>query len=212
VCLAIFNVLLYKLSGQEDLVVGTDTAGRRHADLQNVIGMFVNTLALRNYPGPARTFVTFLKEINKRTLEAFENQDYPFEELVEQVVVQRDLSRNPLFDAAFFFFYAEKRNPVDKSKAAAAPGLIQKPYQKKHKSSMFDLSLEVRETEDNLFFNFEYCTKLFKKEKIENFAILFKEILSSILENPQIKLGEIKISLQLLAVKKEEVELDELGF
>jgi iturin family lipopeptide synthetase A len=210
-CLAIFNILLHKLTGQEDLIVGTDTAGRGHADLQNVIGMFANTLALRNYPAPDKTFVTFLEEIKKRTLEAFENQDYQFERIVEQVVVNRDMSRNPLFDTAFNFFNARKSNPAD-IPGTAAPGLIQKPYSREDKTSKFDLTLIVRESEDYLFFTFGYCTKLFKKEKIEAFAIFFEEIVSAILENPQITLGALEISLQLLAAKKEEVRLDELDF
>ncbi|MCP5107711.1 MAG: non-ribosomal peptide synthetase, partial [bacterium] len=83
VLLAVFNVVLAVLSGQEDIVVGTAVAGRRHADLEEIIGMFVNTLAIRNYPGGEKSFIKFLRELKERTLTAFENQDYPFEDLVE---------------------------------------------------------------------------------------------------------------------------------
>ncbi|MCK5057807.1 MAG: amino acid adenylation domain-containing protein, partial [Candidatus Aminicenantes bacterium] len=78
IVLALFNVLLAKLSGQEDIVVGSPTAGRDHADLQKVIGMFVNTLTLRSHPVAEKTFIDFLKEVKEKTLRAFENQDYPF--------------------------------------------------------------------------------------------------------------------------------------
>ncbi|HLP58706.1 MAG TPA: condensation domain-containing protein, partial [Candidatus Deferrimicrobium sp.] len=99
--LAVFNILLSKLGGQEDIIVGMPTAGRRHADLQQIIGMFVNTLALRNFPVANKTFREFLKEVKQKTLAAFENQEYPFENLVEKVVVNRDTGRNPLFDVIF---------------------------------------------------------------------------------------------------------------
>jgi amino acid adenylation domain-containing protein len=101
VLLSVFNILLSRLSNQEDIIVGTPVAGRRHADLEPIIGMFVNTLALRSHPIGEKTFRQFLSEVKTQTLEAFENQDYQFEELVEQVEVKRDAGRNPLFDVMF---------------------------------------------------------------------------------------------------------------
>ncbi|HLP58027.1 MAG TPA: condensation domain-containing protein, partial [Candidatus Deferrimicrobium sp.] len=80
--LAIYNIFLSRVSGQEEIIVGAPVAGRRHSDLERIIGMFVNTLALRNYPSMHKTFREFLSEIKQNTLEAFENQDYPFEELI----------------------------------------------------------------------------------------------------------------------------------
>ncbi|MCY9517807.1 condensation domain-containing protein, partial [Paenibacillus apiarius] len=70
-------------------------------DLQPLIGMFVNTLAIRSYPSGSKTFLEYLEEVKETSLGAFENQDYPFEELVEKLQVTRDLSRNPLFDTMF---------------------------------------------------------------------------------------------------------------
>jgi iturin family lipopeptide synthetase B len=212
-CLAIFFVFLYKLSGQEDLIIGTDSAGRGHPDLQNIIGMFVNTLAIRSYPGGEKTFRTFLKETKNRTLETFENQDYPFEELVEQLDVKRDLGRNPLFDVAFYFFNVDNMNPGDIPEVEI-PGLIQKGYNKEDTTSKFDLSLMVDESEDKLSLTFEYCTKLFKKEKIEALVIIFQEILSTVLENRDIQLKDITVSHHLLVMntQKREIQLNELDF
>ncbi|MCP5046722.1 MAG: hypothetical protein GY940_06095, partial [bacterium] len=85
---SLFNVFLSRLSGQEEIVVGTPLAGRRHTGIEPLIGMFVNTLALRNTPTAKKTFTGFLEEVRQRTLEAFVNQDYQFEELVEKVAVQ----------------------------------------------------------------------------------------------------------------------------
>ncbi|MCP4117989.1 MAG: AMP-binding protein, partial [Desulfobacteraceae bacterium] len=99
--LTIFTILLSKLGGQEDIIVGMPTAGRRHADLENIIGMFVNTLVMRNYPSGEKTCREFLKEIKKGTLQAFDNQEYQFEDLVDRLSVRRDTGRNPIFDVMF---------------------------------------------------------------------------------------------------------------
>ncbi|MCP5054102.1 MAG: hypothetical protein GY940_43445, partial [bacterium] len=103
VLLGIYTLFLAKLSSQEDIVVGTPIAARGHADLQQVIGMFVNTLAIRNHPPGDKSFKGFLNQVKERTLASFDNQDYLFEDLVENVTVRRDTSRNPLFDAMFMF-------------------------------------------------------------------------------------------------------------
>ncbi|MCP4149728.1 MAG: non-ribosomal peptide synthetase, partial [bacterium] len=96
VLLAIFNIFLAKMSTLEDIVVGTPVAGRRHDDLKLIIGMFVNTLAIRNLPEGKKTFNQFLRDVKETTLSAFENQEYPFEDLVDKVDINRDVSRNPL--------------------------------------------------------------------------------------------------------------------
>ncbi|MCP5047884.1 MAG: amino acid adenylation domain-containing protein, partial [bacterium] len=122
VMLALTNILVFKLSGQEDIVIGTPIAGRRHADLEKVIGMFVNTLALRNYPVGRKTLKEFLEEVKKQTLNAFENQEYPFEELVEKLDIQRDVERNPLFDVMFSLVDVETGSPapmIEESNEAA---------------------------------------------------------------------------------------------
>ena len=96
--LSIANIWLAKLSSQEEIVIGTPAAGRRHADLQEIIGMFVNTLPLKNLPTGEKTFFKFLADVKEKALAAFENQEYQFEDLVEKVAVNRDAGRNPLFD------------------------------------------------------------------------------------------------------------------
>lgn len=85
VLLASYTLLLSKYSGQEDIVVGSPIAGRPHADLDSIIGMFVNTLAMRNYPAKEKTFSQYLAEVKENALKAYEHQDYPFEALVDQL-------------------------------------------------------------------------------------------------------------------------------
>ena len=181
--LAIFYIWLFKLTGQEDIVVGTPVAGRRHWDMENIIGMFVNTLPMRNSPTTNKTFEQLLKEVKENTINDFENQDYPFEELVDKVNVNRDLSRNPIFDVVFVLQNLEpqRRHPVFKY------------YNFERGVSKFDLTLDVYETKENLFFKFEYCTKLFKQETIKRFGNYLKKIVAAIIENPGIPLGNIEI-------------------
>ncbi|MCY9599913.1 condensation domain-containing protein, partial [Paenibacillus chitinolyticus] len=101
VLLAAYSTLLSKYSGQEEVIVGTPVAGRPHAELERVMGMFVNTLALRTYPSADKPFEAYVREVKELALEAYAHQDYPFEELVEKLNVRRDMSRNPLFDTMF---------------------------------------------------------------------------------------------------------------
>ena len=90
VVLSLFTLLLSRLSGQEDIIVGTPVAARHHPDLENIVGMFVNTLPMRNYPHPGKNFIDYFAGVKKRALEAFENQEYPFEDIVERVWVERE--------------------------------------------------------------------------------------------------------------------------
>ncbi|NIQ70740.1 MAG: AMP-binding protein, partial [Candidatus Aminicenantes bacterium] len=186
VLLSLYIIFLAKITGQDDIVVGTPVAGRNHADLQQIIGMFVNTLGIRNYPGGEKPFSEFLQEVKKRTLEAFENQDYPFENLVEKVAVTRDAGRNPLFDTMFVL------QNVDRSEIKI-PGLKLRPYNDESKISKFDLILQAVETGNGLGFTFEYCTRLFMTDTIERFIGYFRKIVTSVLKNTGQKIWEIEI-------------------
>ena len=88
ILLSAFMVLLHKYSQQDDIVVGTPISGRTHQDTEGVIGMFVNTLAMRLQPNSNKSFTKLLSEAKSTALNAYDNQDYPFEELVEKVVKQ----------------------------------------------------------------------------------------------------------------------------
>jgi len=186
VLLAVFYLFLSKISNSENIIVGTVSAGRRHADLEQIIGMFVTTLALKNHPKNHKTFKEFLKKVNEKTLEAFENQDYPFEELVENVPVTRDTSRNPLFDVMFIM------QNVDIPEVEI-PGLILRPFPYETRTSKFDLMLQAVEEGEKLLFTFEYGTALFKEATIERFKGYFKRIASAVMEHPLVKLSEIEI-------------------
>jgi acyl carrier protein len=153
--LAIYNIFLAKLSGTEDIVVGVPTAGRKHAESEHIIGMFVNTLAVRNYPMGTKTLAAFLREVKTRTLEAFENQDYQYEELVERLSskLSRDADRNPLFDTMLVLQNVEMPG-------IELPGLTVKPYTYDQWISKFDLTLQGLDTGEGLGFIFrQYSSK-----------------------------------------------------
>lgn len=187
VLLAVFNVLLQKYTAQEDIVVGTPVAGRRHVDLQFVIGMFVNTLALRNEPKMAKTFGAFLREIRERTLMAFEYQDYPFEELVEQLHLERDLSRNPLFDVMF------RMQNFDTPAAKVEGELRYEPFYFTHKIAQFDLTLTCYERDGGLRCSLDYCALLFKPERMERMAKHWVQLLTQVVENPNAILADLEM-------------------
>ncbi|MGE5343417.1 MAG: amino acid adenylation domain-containing protein [Candidatus Omnitrophota bacterium] len=184
--LALYNVFLSKICNQEDIVIGSPIAGRSHSDLEKVVGMFVNTLALRNYPIGEKVFTDFLEEVKGNILRDFENQEYPYEELVERVLVNRDTGRNPLFDTMFVLQNADMQS-------LAIPGLVLTPYEYENHVSKFDLTLSAIEKEDRLCFTFEYSTKLFKRETIERFISYFKNIVNGVIENRARTLSNFEI-------------------
>ncbi|MCL2717192.1 MAG: amino acid adenylation domain-containing protein [Lachnospiraceae bacterium] len=185
VLLSSLNVLLSKYAGQEDIVIGTPIAGRRHGDLENVVGMFVNTLAMRNYPEGSKTFRNFLQEVKHNALKAYENQDYQFEELVTKLNIKRDMSRNPLFDVMF----ALQETNVKSEKMS---GLEYEDYCGTGLSvAKFDITLTAINSDEEIYLNIEYCTKLFRKDTIIRMASHFERIVELITENPDICLNEI---------------------
>jgi amino acid adenylation domain-containing protein len=186
VLLAVYTILLAKICNQEDIIVGTPAAGRKHAELGNIIGMFVNTLALRNFPAAEKTFSRFLAEVKDRSLAAFAHQDYIYEDLVEAVAVERDTSRNPLFDTLF----ALQNLDIPDIKI---PGLKVKPLTYEIGTAKFDLSLDAFETKDTLHFVFGYGTRLFRENTLQRFVTYFKRIITAVVENSRIKLSRIDI-------------------
>jgi hypothetical protein len=205
VLLAIYTVFLSKITGQEDIIVGTSVTCRQHENLLNVIGMFVNALAMRNYPASGKTFLQFLSEVKKRTLEAFNNEDYQFEDLVHEVIAAPDHSRNPIFDV-MFVLNNEEMPPIE------IPGLKLTPYQYDEFSAQMDLKLRGMETDGEIRFALEYATKLFKKETIEIYTTNFKEVISAVLEEPGLQLKDINISHGLLSMESSILEEEQGDF
>ncbi|HLP44298.1 MAG TPA: amino acid adenylation domain-containing protein, partial [Candidatus Kapabacteria bacterium] len=186
--LSVLTILLSRLSGQEDIVIGTPIAARRHSDLEKIIGMFVNTLAMRNAPCGEKSYREFLMELKQCTLEAYENQEYPFEELVDNITVSRDIGRNPVFDIMFNLLNIQEYNDT-------IPDTGTEEYRSAHIQGIakFDLTLTAVDMGERLLFNIEYCTRLFKPETIDRFISYFKKLLDSIFQDINKKLCTLDI-------------------
>ena len=190
--LAVFNILLSKYAGQEDIIVGAPIAGRQSVDLENINGIFINTLPIRNHPTANKTFVEFLKEVKENSLNAFENQEYPFAELIEKLNLNRNISRNPLYDVELI---VQNMSISQSSLKMQGTEVIPLPYEAR--ATQLDISLEVVETNERIEFFLTYCTKLFKRDTIEKFIEFFNIIITTVLENKKIKLEDIAVPQHL---------------
>ena len=186
VIFSVYNVLLSKLSGSEDIIIGCPTAGRDHPDLENVLGMFVNTLCLRNYPKAEFSFRQFLANVKSKVIDCFENERYPYESLVDDLQVDRDTSRNPIFDVMISYQNFQFQE-------LEMEGLTLKPYTRLAETAKFDLSLIVTENEDTLLFEMEYSTELFEESQIKYFIDHFKQIVKRVVAEPDVNLSTLDI-------------------
>jgi amino acid adenylation domain-containing protein len=196
VLLAAFNVLLFKYTGQDDIIIGSPVAGRSHTGLEKIIGVFINTLAMRNYPAGDKTFQEFLAEVKENFLKAFDNQEYQFETMIEKLNLRRDLSRTPLFEVMFVL----QNIGID---ARESMGLRFTPLTFTNKTAKFDLTLEAFERGDQkILFGLEYCTRLFQRETIVRLTRHFVNILTVVTANPAIQLKGMEF---LSAEEKEQI-------
>jgi amino acid adenylation domain-containing protein len=174
VMLAAFDVLLGRYSGQEDLVVGSPIAGRVLAELDGLVGLFVNTVALRVDLSGSPTFADLLRQVREVTLGAQANQEFPFEKLVEELQPQRTLSRAPVFQAMFNLTPMHDRERDVGHLRLRVERLVD------HGVSTFDLTLSVGEHSDGLELLFEYDTDLFDRQTMERFADHYLTLLQTI--------------------------------
>jgi amino acid adenylation domain-containing protein/non-ribosomal peptide synthase protein (TIGR01720 family) len=184
--LALLVILLGRLGRQDDVVVGAPVYCRSHADLEGVVGMFVNTLALRNYPRGDLSFRTFLQQVQRRTQEALACQEYPFEKLVEKVATGHDAGRNPLFDVMLVMEDIRNVGP-------ALPGLEMHQMTFSTGTAKFDLTFFIAEKETGLELKIEYATHLFLPQTIKWIEESFEELLNAVLADPDRRLMNISL-------------------
>ncbi|WP_019421600.1 non-ribosomal peptide synthetase [Paenibacillus sp. OSY-SE] len=187
VILACFNVLLSKYAEQEEIIIGTPVAGRAHVDLEQIIGVFINMIPMRNYPRSNMCFTEFLMDIKNNCLNVMDNQDYPFDLLVKKLSIQREVNQNPIFDVLFVMQNTERPN-------LKMDNLNISPYGIETDTSKMDLILEAVEQKGEVRFHFDYSTELFTADTIQKMADDFLVLLDQICEEPQIKLKNIFIS------------------
>ncbi|WKB55700.1 non-ribosomal peptide synthetase [Eleftheria terrae] len=158
--LAGWAVVLARLSGQDDLVIGTPVANRQRAELEPLIGFFVNTLALRLDLSGEPSVADFLQRVKTRALEAQQHQDLPFEQVVDIVKPPRSLSHSPLFQALFSWHKQPERH-------FALDGLQARPVGAAHATAQFDVTLNLVDAGDRIVGALEYATALFDAATIE---------------------------------------------
>lgn len=182
--LAAFDVLLYRYTGQADVVVGSPVANRVRSETERLIGFFVNTVVLRTDLSGNPTFQELLGRVREVTLGAYAHQDLPFEKLVEELRPERNLAYSPLFQVMFGLQTA----PMDFS---GARGFVSRPLRVQRGAAMFDLTLLMVDTEQGLRGTCEYGVDLFEGETIGRMMGHFERLLEEVVQDPDQRIGRI---------------------
>ncbi|MDB9396157.1 non-ribosomal peptide synthetase [Microcystis aeruginosa] len=203
--LTAFKVLLYRYTGQEDILVGTPIANRTRSELAGLIGFFVNTLVLRTDLAGNPSFSEALKQVRKTATDAYDHQDLPFEMLVEALQPERNMSYTPLFQV-MFGLDNEVLNEMDLEGIKATPQPLE------FKKAKFDLSLFIQVKETGLTAHWEYNTDLFNAETIERMNGHFLALLEGIIANPSERISQLplltKSEQQQLLIDWNNTEVD----
>ncbi|QDY84671.1 amino acid adenylation domain-containing protein [Paenibacillus polymyxa] len=183
--LSAYTILLAKYSGQKDIIVGSPLSGRRTGQLDHTVGMFSNVVPLRNKLEHEQTYAHFLQQVKSDMLLIYENGDYPLEQLLEQISLQRDLSRNPLFDTVFTLEDVQQLDVQMKD-------IQLKEYKIGAQSAKFDLTWEIRLGE-TVEIHLSYNQSLFSKATMEGLIGHFQQIILQIVDNPGIAIKDIQL-------------------
>ena len=187
--LAIFKFLLHKITGQDDIIVGSPIAGRNQAQIEPLIGFFVNVLPLRSDLSGNPTFKEFLDQVRQTALGAYANQDYPFDKLVEVVNPVRDLSRSPIFDVIFDFREAS----ADPFANVHFGDMSLTDITGDDPNAKFDLFVTGNEGEDGITMKFEYNADLFEAATIARMLGYYQNLIQEVLAAPEKRLSEMEM-------------------
>ncbi|MFZ0751680.1 MAG: amino acid adenylation domain-containing protein, partial [Pyrinomonadaceae bacterium] len=211
--LAAFQTLLYRYTGQEDILVGSPTSGRNQNGLAGLIGYFINPVVLRANPSGAATFTSFLEQTKQTVLSAFEHQDYPFPLLVERLQPERESSRSPLFQVMFILQKAHLLNEegltafsLGEAGARVKLGALElESMALEQRISQFDLTLVMVEAGDTISASLQYNTDLFQAATIAQMTEHLKTLLHGIVTQPQQCLSELPL---LTPAEKSQILFD----
>lgn len=198
--LAAFQVLLYRYTGQEDILVGSPTFGRSWSEFSEIVGYFVNPVILRSQLSGNPTFTEFLSQVRSTVLGALAHQDYPFPLLVERLQPNRDASHSPLFQVSFAFQKPQLCEEIVKLLTLSETefrvdwgGLELEPFEIAQQEGQFDLTLEMVEVEESLFGVLKYNTDLFNATTIARMQGHFQTLLEAIATNPEQHLSDLPL-------------------
>ena len=196
---ALVKVLLFRYSGESDITIGSPVLGRIHPDLENQVGNYVNMLALRDIVSPDESFMVFLDQVKETISDALEYQEYPFDQLVEDLSVARELGRHPVFDVLISLesHSADDRllSPKDELKDVDSPinALQLSPYGCTLPVAKYDLSFYFTETQEGLRASINFRPTLFKRQRIERMAGHLVQLAQSIVQKSSSPLGELAL-------------------
>ncbi len=188
---SLLNILFNKYTAQKDIIIGTVTAGRTHSDLENQVGYYLNTLALRNTIDPELTFMQTLAQIKETTLEAFNHQDYPFDQLVNELDFERDISRNPIFDVMILLQNFDEDE--DELLIKGLSDLDISVMTIDNLGSPFDMDFDFTEQRDELLLLLTYNDAIYTSIQMETIILHFEILISKIVNNPSKKTKDISI-------------------
>jgi len=183
------KTLLYKYSAQTDIVVGTPIAGREHPDLEQQIGLFLNTLPIRTEIAENQSFLALLKTEKTVLLEAYEHQTYPFDELVDKLNIKHDRSRSTLFDVMIVLQNQSQLSNLNNEESVK--GLKVEGYGTAANTSKFDIEFIFTESEEGLALNIIYNTDIYESSQIKQIFSHLENIFIQALKNPNVLLQEI---------------------
>lgn len=183
------TALLYRYSGQEDIVIGTPVAGRVHSDLENQVGLYLNNLALRVKFNADSSFLDLLKDVQSCVLDAFEHQIYPYNQLVEDLKIKRDNSRFPLFDVVVVL----DNVLISGASELELGGIIATPFSLDSQSSTVDLRIVFNQAKEGLLIFIEYKSDLFLAETVLRMGQNLVVILEQIISDPTTNIYEIEV-------------------
>ncbi|MFN6486982.1 MULTISPECIES: non-ribosomal peptide synthetase [unclassified Nostoc] len=186
VLLTAFVILLSRYSSQEDIVVGSPIANRNRSEIESLIGFFVNTLVLRTKLQGNPSFLELLNQVRQTALDAYAHQDTPFEQLVEELQPERNLSYSPLFQVGFTLQNAA-------TETLELPGLTLTALEIENTTAKYDLTLFVEEMENELIGAWEYNSDLFDLATITQMAQHFENLLEGVVANPQEKITQLPL-------------------
>ena len=201
VILAAYNVLLYRWSGADDIVVGSPVAARTNRAVEGLIGFFVNTMAIRTRLSGELTFAQLLQSVKDEALGAYSHLDLPFARLVEALNPDRSLSHQPIFQVMLAL-------QDDTEENMDAAGLTWTWTTLEYATAHFDLTLYVHQKKDRLRLQFEYAADLFDRNTIERLATRFQKLLETVVAQPQTRLGSLSI---LLDSERDQLLNDYIG-
>lgn len=181
------NALLHRYTGQNDIVTGTPVAGREHPELENQLGLYLNTLVLRSQIKKNDSFIDLVQAQKQILLGAYEHQNYPFDALIDKLNLKRDTSRSALFDVLVILQNQEQLHNINNEQLTSVEV---HDYDLKNKTSKFDLTLAFKE-KDKLSLIIEYNTDIYDLQQIERMFVHFENLLTAMLEKPAIAVSEI---------------------